>query len=152
MNTDPAAVLAAAQTILLIDWRSAAVPYRLATAGFEVLSANFAAGTAASYTAHDQDPSPVPEGASVYGPDRTGGGWLVLARLADLPRSADLVVAYRPGEELPGIATLAVNLGAAALWVEPDATSAEARTIAESKGLAYIEGTSILDAVGRPPA
>lgn len=149
VHADAESVLRSAQTVLLIDWRSPAVPYGLARAGFTVLSANVAAGTGASYTAHDMEPAPTAEGARVYGPEQTGGpGWLLLTPLADLPLSADLVVAYRPSPELPGIVETASRLGAG-VWVEPDATSSQARHMAESAGIVYVEGTPILEALAR---
>jgi len=53
----------------------------------------------------------------------------------------------RPAGELPGLARLAVELGARALWLEPGSASPEARDIAETGGLAFVEGVDIAEAV-----
>jgi len=54
---------------------------------------------------------------------------------------------YRPAGELPGLARLAIQLGARALWLEPGSVSPEARDIAEAGGLVFIEGVDIAEAV-----
>lgn len=60
-------------------------------------------------------------------------------RLADVPEPVDVVEVFRPSTEAPGVAREAVGIGAKALWLQQDLTSAEARTIAEEGGLAYVE-------------
>jgi DNA-binding transcriptional LysR family regulator len=65
------------------------------------------------------------------------------------PDHIDLVYAYRPAAELPGIAALAKELGAQAVWHgvaldEPEL--AEARRAVEAEGLAYVHGVDIVQA------
>ena len=62
------------------------------------------------------------------------------------PEHIDLVYAYRPVGELPGIAAMAKGLGARAVWhgaVLSDQEAAGARGIVEAEGLAYIHGVDI---------
>ena len=65
------------------------------------------------------------------------------------PDHIDLVCAHRPAAELPGIAALAKELGAQAVWHgvaldEPEL--AEARRAVEAEGLAYVHGVDIVQA------
>ncbi len=60
-------------------------------------------------------------------------------RLADIPEPIDVVEVFRPPEEAPGIAREAVAAGASALWLQLGLRSEEAREIAESAGLDYVE-------------
>jgi hypothetical protein len=65
------------------------------------------------------------------------------------PDAVDLVYAYRPIEELAGIAELAHALGARTLWhgVElGEAEIAQARSAVEAEGLAYVHGEDIVAA------
>lgn len=59
--------------------------------------------------------------------------------LRDVPEHVDLVDVFRPAEEAPDIAREAVEIGADALWLQLGIRSEEARAIAESAGLAYVE-------------
>jgi uncharacterized protein len=59
--------------------------------------------------------------------------------LEDVPEHIDIVQVFRPSADAPGIARQAVAVGADALWLQSDITSAEARQIAEDGGLDYIE-------------
>jgi predicted CoA-binding protein len=59
----------------------------------------------------------------------------------------DILNVYRPADELPGLARLAVGLGAKALWLQPGSTSPEAKEIAAAGGLAFIEDVDIAEAV-----
>ena len=59
--------------------------------------------------------------------------------LAELPEPIDVVEVFRPAEEAPEIARQAVAIGARALWLQIGLTSGEARRIAESAGLDYVE-------------
>jgi predicted CoA-binding protein len=59
--------------------------------------------------------------------------------LAEMPEPAGLVDVFRPSEQTPDIARQAVAAGATALWLQLGIASAEARTIAESAGLLYVE-------------
>jgi len=90
----------------------------------------------------------VPEGEdlTVFDAMQEADGYLV-CRPAASPETVDIVAGYRPAGELPGLARLAVQLGARALWLEPGSVSPEARDIAEAGGLAFIEGLDIAEAV-----
>ena len=63
--------------------------------------------------------------------------------LADVPATVDIVNVFRPAAEAPGIAQQAVDIGAKALWLQKGLTSPEARKIAETAGLAYVEDLCI---------
>jgi predicted CoA-binding protein len=64
----------------------------------------------------------------------------MLPSLAELPEPVDLVDVFRRPEYTPAVAREAVAVGARALWLQMGIRSAEARTIAEEGGLAYVEG------------
>lgn len=66
-------------------------------------------------------------------------GERVYRSLLDVPEPVDLVDVFRPSDEAPGIAKQAVAIGAKAFWLQLDLRSEEARRIAESAGLDYIE-------------
>jgi uncharacterized protein len=59
--------------------------------------------------------------------------------LSEVPEPIDLVVVFRPAAEAPQVAHQAVEVGAAALWLQLGIVSDEARKIAESGGLDYVE-------------
>lgn len=59
--------------------------------------------------------------------------------LADIDRPVEVVEVFRPAAEAPDIARQAVAIGAKALWLQLDLRSPEAREIAESAGLDYVE-------------
>jgi len=59
--------------------------------------------------------------------------------LAAVPEPVDLVLVFRPARFAPDIAEQAVRIGAKALWLQLGIASAEARRIAESAGLRYVE-------------
>jgi predicted CoA-binding protein len=61
------------------------------------------------------------------------------ASLADIPEPVEIVEVFRPAEEAPGIAREAVEIGAKAVWLQLGLHSDEAREIAESAGLDYVE-------------
>jgi len=63
----------------------------------------------------------------------------VLPSLAELPEPVDLVDVFRRPEYTPAVAREAVAVGARALWLQLGIRSAEARAIAETGGLAYVE-------------
>ena len=67
----------------------------------------------------------------------------VYRTLADVPEPVTLVNVFRPSADAPEIARQAVAAGAKALWLQLDIVSAEARTIAESHGLLYVEDRCI---------
>jgi hypothetical protein len=144
---DPHGVLGQASVVALVDWPRTDVPRTLVRAGFAVYSLNRLRGTAASYAwypSRDQ----VPEGdeVTVFDATEDADGPLV-CRPAASPETVDIVAVYRPAGELPGLARLAIQLGAKALWLEPGSASPEARDIAEGGGLAFIEGVDIAEAV-----
>lgn len=62
-----------------------------------------------------------------------------VATLAEIDRPVDLVDVFRPAHETPDVARQAVDIGAKALWLQLGITSLEARSIATSAGLAYVE-------------
>ena len=66
-------------------------------------------------------------------------GERVYRTLAEVPEKIDLVDVFRPAGEAPDIARQAVAVGAKALWLQLDIRSEEARRIAESAGLDYVE-------------
>jgi uncharacterized protein len=59
--------------------------------------------------------------------------------LADVPEQVGLVDVFRPSEQAADIARQAVAAGACALWLQLGITSAQARDIAVSAGLLYVE-------------
>lgn len=66
-------------------------------------------------------------------------GEKVYRSLLDVPEKIDLVDVFRPSDEAPGIARQAAAIGAKALWLQLDLRSDEARSIAESAGMDYVE-------------
>jgi len=145
--TDPHGVLAQASVVALVDWPRTDVPRTLVRAGFGVYSLNRLRGTAASYAWYpSRDQVPEGEDVTVFESTEDTDGYLV-CRPAASPATVDILTVYRPAAELPGLARLAVQLGARALWLEPGSVSPEARDIAEGGGLAFIEGVDIAEAV-----
>jgi uncharacterized protein len=59
--------------------------------------------------------------------------------LVEIDRPLDLVDVFRRPEACPNVAREAVAAGAKALWLQLGIVSAEARQIAESAGLDYVE-------------
>ncbi|MFF5988827.1 CoA-binding protein [Prauserella flavalba] len=78
-------------------------------------------------------------------------GEKVYRSLKDIPEPVDLVDVFRPAPEAPGIAEQAVAIGAKALWLQQGIISTEARRIAETAGLDYVEDrcTAVVRAIGR---
>lgn len=70
-------------------------------------------------------------------------GETVYRRLADVPGGVGFVNVFRPSADCPDIARQAVAAGAKALWLQLGIVSAEARDIAESAGLLYVEDRCI---------
>ncbi|HKV89354.1 MAG TPA: CoA-binding protein [Candidatus Dormibacteraeota bacterium] len=66
-------------------------------------------------------------------------GERVYRSLLEVPEPIDLVDVFRPAADAPEIARQAVAVGAKALWLQLDIRSAEARQIAETAGLDYVE-------------
>ncbi|KXP03250.1 CoA-binding protein [Tsukamurella pseudospumae] len=71
-------------------------------------------------------------------------GEKVYRTLADVPEQVGLVDVFRPSEFTPDIARQAVAAGATALWLQLRIRSAEAREIAESAGLLYVEDRCLI--------
>ena len=67
----------------------------------------------------------------------------VYRTLADVPERVDFVNVFRPSAQTPDVARQAVAVGAKALWLQLGIVSAEAREIAESNGLLYVEDRCI---------
>lgn len=61
------------------------------------------------------------------------------ATLAAVPFPIELVLVFRPARFAPAIAEQAVAVGAKAFWLQLGIASKEARQIAESAGLRYVE-------------
>jgi uncharacterized protein len=70
-------------------------------------------------------------------------GERVYRRLADIPEPVTLVNVFRPSTDAADIAAQAVAVGAKALWLQLGIVSAQAREIAESSGLLYVEDRCI---------
>jgi predicted CoA-binding protein len=66
------------------------------------------------------------------------------ARLADIDEPVGLVDVFRPSAATPDIARQAVAAGARALWLQLGIASAEAREIATSAGLDYVENRCLI--------
>lgn len=66
-------------------------------------------------------------------------GERVYRSLLEVPEKVDVVDVFRPAHDAPEIARQAVAIGARALWLQLDIRSDEARHIAESAGLEYVE-------------
>jgi uncharacterized protein len=62
-----------------------------------------------------------------------------VASLREIDRPVDLVDVFRRPEYTPDVAREAVETGAKALWLQMGIVSDEARRIAESAGLDYVE-------------
>lgn len=65
-------------------------------------------------------------------------------RLADIPDPVDLVNIFRPSAEAPGVVRQAAELGIGAVWLQQGIRSDEARRIAESAGMEYVEDRCIM--------
>jgi predicted CoA-binding protein len=70
-------------------------------------------------------------------------GEKVYRRLAEVPPPVTVVNVFRPSAQAADVARQAVAAGAQALWLQLGITSAEAREIAESNGLLYVEDRCI---------
>jgi hypothetical protein len=71
-------------------------------------------------------------------------GERVYPTLADVPEQVGLVDVFRPSQRTPEVARQAVAVGATALWVQLGIASEEARAIAESHGLLYVENRCLI--------
>jgi uncharacterized protein len=68
----------------------------------------------------------------------------VYRSLAEIPEQVGLVDVFRPSPETPEVARQAVEAGATALWLQLGIRSDEARAIAESAGLLYVEDRCLI--------
>lgn len=141
-------------TVLLVDWPRQEVPRTLLAAGFAVVSANVAAGTASSYSLGTIDGSrdgsrEHDDKVEILAPEDDGDVPLVITRLAGVPERVDAVALFRPQEEHARIAERAVSLRATAIWVQRGTLAGDARQIARDAGLAVIEDVPIADATQR---
>lgn len=66
-------------------------------------------------------------------------GQKVYRTLAEIPEPIEVVLVFRPSSEAPEIARQAAAIGAKALWLQLGISSDEARSVAESAGLAFVE-------------
>jgi len=141
---DPKQILAAARTILLVDWPNPSVPRSLLESGFAVFGFSPAGYSAAELVAD----LPNDVGAGCIFPPRSENetGFLVFRKLANPPSQVDIVNVYRPAGEIPGIvATHVAPLGARALWLQPPGTSDEARCLSSERGIAFVDAVDIAD-------
>jgi predicted CoA-binding protein len=124
-------ILGEADAVLLVDWPSPEVPESLARAGYSV----FVKGG---------------PGPRDYAVRELHDDEVISRSLADRPERVDLVYAYRPLSELAGIVAIGKELGARVLWWQSDTQvadeSRQARELAESAGLAYVDDVYIADA------
>ena len=66
-------------------------------------------------------------------------GERVYRSLSEVPDKIDIVDVFRPAGDAAEIARQAVAVGAKAVWLQLDIRSEEARRIAETAGLDYVE-------------
>jgi uncharacterized protein len=71
-------------------------------------------------------------------------GQPVYRSLADVPEQVGLVDVFRPSLQTPDVARQAVAAGAGALWLQLGISSMEARSIAESAGMLYVEDRCLI--------
>ena len=119
MNRTSDQILAAATTIAVVgasrdpDKAGGSVPVGLQRRGFRIIPIN-------------------PYADSLFGEK-------VYRSLLDVPEEIDLVDVFRPATDAPEIARQAAQIGAKALWLQLDIRSQEARDIAKSAGMDYVE-------------
>ena len=119
MNRTSDQILAAATTIAVVgasrdpDKAGGSVPVGLQRRGFRIIPIN-------------------PYADSLFGEK-------VYRSLLDVPEDIDLVDVFRPATDAPEIARQAAQIGAKALWLQLDIRSQEARDIAKSAGMDYVE-------------
>jgi len=124
--TDYRELLAAATSILLIDWPDREVPDTLARSGYRVASAD----------------GPTDDAYNAY---ELVDGAIRVRALEGPPDQVDIVYAHRPLDELDRIVEQARTLNARAVWLQSG--SRQAREIVERAGLMYFDSPYLPDAV-----
>ncbi len=66
-------------------------------------------------------------------------GERVYRTLADAPSPLDVVLVFRPSRDAAQVVGQAVELGAAAIWLQQGIRSAEARKLCQDAGVLYVE-------------
>jgi hypothetical protein len=140
----PLHILQAAQNILLVDWPNRSLPRALLNAGFTVFT--YSPGRYSKAELVSEPPAGVDPG-NIFPPDtERESGYLLFTRLSGNPPAIDIVHAFRPAQELPGIIKDQVlPLAATTLWLHPPIVSAEARALAEGYGLSFVENHDIME-------
>ena len=121
-------VLRSAKSVLLIDWPARDVPESLVRAGFAVVVKG----------------GPGPD---AYARWESVDGAVVASAPRGPPEQADLVYAYRPPAELPGIVEIARLVGAATVWLHacPADEARHARELVEAAGLGLVVDPGIAE-------
>ncbi|MEO6944602.1 MAG: CoA-binding protein [Lacisediminihabitans sp.] len=70
-------------------------------------------------------------------------GQKVYRSLAEIPVPIDIVDVFRPSEEAAAVAEQAAAVGAKTVWLQTGIISPEAREIADSAGMNFVEDTCI---------
>jgi hypothetical protein len=139
-------ILQTSASVLLVDWISTRVPRTLLEAGFLVFGSSPGGYSKAELLSE----KPTGDYLSVHPAENQERGFLVFRRLAAAPSPVDIVYVYRPAEEVKKIiTTVVVEVGATTFWLQPPVTSDEARRLAVEKGVAFVEGVDIVEAVKR---
>ena len=144
--THPDEILAAAHSVLVVDWPVREVPETLARCGLAVVV----------------DGGPDPDDWQAY---RLEGEEVVVTRAPGPPERAELVYSHRPIDELPEILEMAAEVGATTVWVHsgrnadgvkdprgcwmPPGQSARARALVEAADFTYVEEPYIVDVARR---
>lgn len=71
-------------------------------------------------------------------------GEVVHRSLSTIEEPIDIVDVFRPSDQTPDVARQAVAVGARAVWLQLGITSGEARQIAESAGLDFVENHCLM--------
>jgi len=140
--TEPERTLADATNILLVDWPSQDVPRALLESEFTVFGYSphrYSTAELVESEPHDT------EDKSVFPPrDDNDIGHLVFRPFEGKPESIDVVYAYRPDDELPGIIERHVKpLGASVLWLHPSANSEVGTRLGAEHDIVVVKGADI---------
>lgn len=122
-NIDPKKILAAANTILLIDWPNQSVPGKLINAGFTVFCHSPNGYTKAQFDENKKN---------------------LLFQPVLSPALVDIVNIYRPEDEHEGIILKhALPLKAKVVWLQPPLISENTKTLATKHNVVFVEGIDI---------